>query len=223
MIQLVQHRLDPSSRMVRLALAEYGVDVELAEASPWQRGETLMAIDPAAQLPVLMVENLSPIIGTLAVTHYVEDTFTQVPGLIPTDVAGKAECWRMLDWVLGKFNDEVTRYVLEEKIGKRELKGGTPDPAILRAAKANLNEHMLYFTYLLATRRWICGEELSMADFALAAHLSALDYLGDMPWEDFAEVKGWFARIKSRPAFRTLLTDRVIGMPASKSYADLDF
>jgi epoxyqueuosine reductase len=38
-----------------------------------------------------------------------------------------------------------------------------------------------------------------------------------------AEVKDWYARLKSRPAFRTLLNDRVTGMPAQKGYTDLDF
>lgn len=225
MVQLVQHRLDPTSRMARLALAEHGVDVDLVDASPWLRDLALTGIDPAAQMPVLLEEGLPPVIGPLAVLHIIEEKFapSMQMSLIPHDVAGKVECWRLLDWVMTKFNDEVTRYVLEEKIGKRELKTGTPDPSTLRAAKANLSEHLHYFTYLFATRKWLCGEDLSLADFALAAHLSALDYLGDMPWDDFPEVKIWFARLKSRPAFRPLLGDRVVGMPASASYADLDF
>ena len=62
-----------------------------------------------------------------------------------------------------------------------------------------------------------------LADFALAAHLSSLDYLGDVDWETSIETRQWYARIKSRPAFRTLLGDRVAGMPPHTGYADLDF
>jgi len=131
--------------------------------------------------------------------------------------------WRLLEWVLSKFNDEVTRYVLEEKIAKRERKSGAPDPSVLRAAKANLVEHMRYFTWLVATRHWLAGDYLTLADFALAAHLSSLDYLGDIDWEAAGETKDWYARIKSRPAFRTLLGDRVVGMLPQPGYADLDF
>jgi glutathione S-transferase len=64
---------------------------------------------------------------------------------------------------------------------------------------------------------------MTLADFALAAHFSTLDYLGDVHWESAGEVRDWYARLKSRPAFRTLLNDRVVGMPAHKGYADLDF
>ena len=64
---------------------------------------------------------------------------------------------------------------------------------------------------------------LTLADFALAAHLSVLDYLGDIDWPKAGETRDWYSRIKSRPAFRTLLNDRVVAMPPQKGYADLDF
>jgi glutathione S-transferase len=64
---------------------------------------------------------------------------------------------------------------------------------------------------------------MTLADFALAGHLSSLDYLGDVNWESASEVRTWYSRMKSRPAFRTLLNDRVTGMPAYKGYTDLDF
>jgi glutathione S-transferase len=86
--------------------------------------------------------------------------------------------WRLLDWVLLKLNDEVTRYVFEEKIVKRDKRAPRPSRAVLRAAKANLTEHLLYFNWLFATRHWIAGDFMTLADFALAAHLSTLDYLG---------------------------------------------
>lgn len=225
MLKLLHHKLDPASRLVRLMLAEYDIDVKLENASPWQRGENLTKIDPAATVPLLTEEGSTPIIGPLAVIMHIEETFApeKVAGLVPLEATARAEMWRLYDWIMGKLNDEVTRYVLEEKIGKREQKLGAPDPSTLRAAKANLTEHMQYFTYLFATRRWLGGDAMSLADFALAAHLSALDYLGDMDWPNAAETGDWYARIKSRPAFRTLLGDRVVGMPAAKSYADLDF
>lgn len=225
MPKLFYHKLDPASRLVRLMLAEYGIDVELEEASPWVRGKNLTDINPAATVPLLLDDGMDPLIGPLAVIHYIEERFAPDVGggLVPANLEGRAEMWRLYDWVMGKFNDEVTRYVLEEKIVHREQRSGTPNPAALRAAKANLSEHMQYFVYLFATRRWLGGDEMSLADFALAAHLSALDYLGDVDWSASEEVKNWFARIKSRPAFRSLLGDLVVGMPASKTYADLDF
>ena len=205
--------------------AEYGVPVDLEDIKPWTREPHLLEINPAATVPILVDDGEPPIVGVLAVIHAIEDRYSPsaVAGLFPAQSRDRAEMWRLLEWVLLKLNDEVTRYVFEEKIVKRDKRGATPEPGVLRVAKANLAEHLLYFNWLFATRHWIAGDTMTLADFALAAHLSSLDYLGDVSWETSAETRQWYARIKSRPAFRTLLADRVAGMPAAAGYADLDF
>lgn len=225
MPRLLQHRLDPASRVARLMFAEYGVPIEIEDIKPWTREPHLLELNPAATVPILVDEGEPPVVGVLAVIHAIEERYSPsaVTGLFPAHSRDRAEMWRLLDWVLLKLNDEVTRYVFEEKIVKRDKRGATPDPAVLRVAKANLVEHMLYFNWLFATRHWIAGDSMTLADFALAAHLSSLDYLGDVLWETSIETRQWYARIKSRPAFRTLLNDRVAGMPAATGYADLDF
>ncbi|MDP4725424.1 MAG: glutathione S-transferase family protein, partial [Alphaproteobacteria bacterium] len=62
-----------------------------------------------------------------------------------------------------------------------------------------------------------------LADLAAAAHLSVVDYLGDVPWDKHENAKSWYARIKSRPSFRALLHDRLPGITPSATYGDLDF
>jgi len=224
MPRLLQHRLDPASRLARLMFAEYGAEVTLEDIKPWTRDPVILELNPAATVPILIEDGVPPIVGTLGVIHAIEDRYApeNVAGLFPADSAERSEMWRLLEWVLVKLNDEVTRYILEEKIVKRDQRG-TPEPGVLRVAKANLAEHLLYFNWLFATRQWIAGSTMTLADFALAAHLSSLDYLGDVAWDTSAETRQWYARIKSRPAFRTLLSDRVAGMPAAAGYADLDF
>ena len=225
MPRLLQHRLDPASRLARLMFAEYGIAADLDDIKPWARDAHLLELNPAGTVPIMIDEGQPNAVGVLAVVHAIEDRYTPaaVAGLFPPLPKDRAEMWRLCEWVLLKLNDEVTRYVVEEKILKRDRPGATPDPSVLRVAKANLTEHLLYFNWLFATRHWITGEVMTLADFALAAHLSCLDYLGDVDWETAAEVRNWYARIKSRPAFRTLLNDRVGGMPPHTGYADLDF
>jgi glutathione S-transferase len=205
--------------------SEYGVTIELEDIKPWRREPQLLELNPAATVPILIDEGEPPAVGVLAVVHAIEDRYSPsaVAGLFPSHGRDRAEMWRLGEWVLMKLNDEVTRYVIEEKIVKRDKPGTTPEPGVLRVAKANLVEHLRYFNWLFATRQWLAGETMTLADFALAAHLSALDYLGDVDWDTSVETRNWYARIKSRPAFRTLLGDRVAGMPPHAGYADLDF
>lgn len=225
MPKLLHHPLDPASRLVRLMFAEYGVIAEFESIKPWARDPHFLEINPAATVPVIIEAGEPAVVGVLAAIHAIEERYAPgaVAGLFPAVASDRAEMWRLLEWVLNKLDGEVTRYILEEKIVKRDRRVGTPDPAVLRVAKANLGEHMLYFNWVLSTRHWLAGDALTLADFALAAHLSALDYLGDMHWDGVGETRDWYARLKSRPAFRGLLADRVSGMPAHAGYADLDF
>ena len=225
MPSLLHHPLDPASRLIRLMCAEYGVPLDMEEIKPWLRTPELLEVNPAATLPILIDDNDQSVIGLLANIHTIEALYapSAVAGLMPDDAIVRAEMWRLIEWVISKLNDEVTRYVLEEKIVKRDHRGATPDPAVLRVAKANLNEHMLYFNWLFANRSWLTGDDMTLADFALAAHLSTLDYLGDIDWGKAGETRDWYSRIKSRPAFRTLLNDRVLAIPPHQGYADLDF
>ncbi len=100
---------------------------------------------------------------------------------------------------------------------------GRPNIEAIRAGHENLRYHLAYISHLAETRPWLAGEALSFADLAAAAHLSALDYLGEVPWEDYEPAKNWYALLKSRPSFRPLLADRVAGFIPSGTYADLDF
>ena len=93
----------------------------------------------------------------------------------------------------------------------------------MRAARTNIRYHLGYIGWLVRKRDWLAGKSLTYADLAAAAHISAVDYLGDVPWDEDETAKAWYARIKSRPAFRTLLAETLPGLPSSPSYANLDF
>ena len=55
------------------------------------------------------------------------------------------------------------------------------------------------------------------------AEFLALNPAGDVPWDAHEPAKEWYARIKSRPSFRQILSDHVPGVAPPKHYPDLDF
>ena len=71
--------------------------------------------------------------------------------------------------------------------------------------------------------RDFAGNEMTLADFSAAAQLSCLDYTSDVDWNRHEVLKDWYAKIKSRPAFRSILADEVPGFQPAAHYADLDF
>jgi len=130
---------------------------------------------------------------------------------------------RLCAWFDDKFNDEVTSKVMGERVWKKIQKRGYPDSKNVKSGLANAKLHLDYMGLLLDQRRWLAGDAMTLADFTAAAHLSCLDYISDVDWDRSAAVKDWYAKIKSRPAFRSLLADHVPGIPPSPQYAVLDF
>jgi glutathione S-transferase len=109
-------------------------------------------------------------------------------------------------------------------IAEKGLVGyGEPNSEALRAGKKNILYHLDYIAYLLKDRNWLAGDYLTLADITAAAQLSCLDYLGDVAWENHAAAKEWYALIKSRPAFRTILEDRITGFRPPTHYTNPDF
>jgi len=231
MHKLTHFRLCPHSRSIRLALGEIGVEVELAEERPWEYRPVFLQLNPAGELPVLEIKSGPILCGAYAISEYAGEEVKRHPldgrsvPLFPGNREERAEVRRLVDWFHRKLDHEVTREVFLEKALPRLQAGGerTPDAGIMRAIRANLRYHLSYIAYLADHRRWLAGEELSFADFAGAAHLSVIDYLGEVPWDDFPAAKSWYVRVKSRPAFRPLLADRLPGIPAPLHYGELDF
>ena len=224
---LLHFPLDPLSRRIRLALAEYGVPFQLTEERPWTPSETLFNLNPAGIVPVFLEDGGAPVSGIEAITEYLEETQPGGKSLIPGEASARAEVRRLAGWFDTKFYAEVSEPIITEKIIRRfmtrEIGGGAPDMGRVRYGLSRLRDHLDYVGSLADHRSWLAGEHLSIADFAAAAHLSVIDYLGDVPWTDFPIAKRWYQRIKSRPSFRPLLADTLRGMPPHSDYANLDF
>lgn len=230
MALLHHHPLDPHARFVRLALAEMGVRHDLVDEKPWERSEALLRLNPAGSLPVLIEDDGLVVPGATVIIEYFDERLGLGLGdrrLTADTPEGRVEVRRLVDWFLLKFHAEVTDYLITEKVTKRfitaDAGGGPPDTTAIRAAKTNVRYHLRYIGFLIRKRNWLAGDRLSFADLAAAAMLSVVDYLGDVPWDEDEMAKDWYARVKSRPAFRPLLTDTIRGVVPSETYVNLDF
>ncbi|WGH77146.1 FtsZ-binding protein FzlA [Jannaschia ovalis] len=221
MIQLHQFRLSPFSRKVRLVLAEKKLEVELIDEPYWEAAPEFLRRNPAGKVPVLRIDGLTlPDSG--AICEYLEETVPE-PALMPKEPAARAEVRRLVGWFDDKFHQEVTSKLVYERINKKLTRQGYPDGANVKSGVKAIRFHLDYMGWLLDRNRWLAGAEMSLADFAAAAHLSCLDYSSDVDWNRNQAVRDWYAKIKSRPAFRSILADVVPGFRPAGHYADLDF
>lgn len=214
--------LCPFSRRVRVVLHEKKFDFELVAERVSDRRPDFLALSPAGDVPVLVEPDGAAIADGPTICEYLDEMQLEPP-LFGMDPRLRAEVRRLVAWFDGKFNVEVTQALVGEKMMKRYLGYGEPDSRVIRAGYSNIRAHLDYIGWLTERRKWLAGESYSMADIAAAAHLSAIDYLGDVPWDDHPAAKDWYVRIKSRPSFRPLLADHLPGAPPPRHYADLDF
>jgi len=227
---LYHHTVSVASRFVRVCFNEVDFAAELQEELPWERRPEFLKINPAETLPVLVTDNGHALCGPHVIAEWLDESFgvfKRDRRLLAENPFSRAEIRRLMEWFLIKFEQDVVRPLVRERVIKLQLPtskgGGAPDPKMLRTGRANIRQHMKYLSWLAGSRTWLAGERLSYADLAAAAALSVMDYLGEIDWNEYPQAKEWYQRIKSRPSFRPILSDRIRNLPPVSHYADLDF
>ncbi|MCI2394778.1 glutathione S-transferase family protein [Aliiroseovarius sediminis] len=213
--------LSPFCRKVRLSLAEKKIEVELVEEKYWERSSDFLRRNPAGKVPILKMDG-KLLSESGPICEYIEERHPE-PALLPDDADGRYEVRRLVNWFDDKFHHEVTSNLLYERVNKKVMGAGYPESRNIKAGAKAIKYHLDYMGWLLEQRRWLAGNTMTLADFAAAAHLSALDYISDVDWNRNENVREWYAKIKSRPAFRSILADQIPGFPQPPHYSDLDF
>lgn len=221
MIKLYHMPLSPASRKIRLLLGEKRLETDLIEERPWDGRSDFLMLNPAGKVPVININGIV-IAESGAIFEYIEESFPNPP-MLPQDRAMRAEARRLMHYFDDKFYHEVSKKILHERVYRRLARDGYPDSVEIKSAMRALKFHYGYMDWLLEERRWLAGDQMTIADFAAAAHFSSLDYLGDIDWAIIPNVKEWYSKVKSRPAFRSLLADLVPNVRPTRQYADLDF
>jgi glutathione S-transferase len=214
MRRLIHLLFSPTSRLVRLILGEKRIACDLVAAD-----------DPCAHLPIFVDLDGSAVAGLWAIIDHLENEYPEHP-LLPEDAIVRAEVLRLFDWAMTNFHEETTKRIVFEKASQTQtgsLVRRPPNMETVRLGRIALKSVLPGLGTLAESRGFLAGRDVSLADLAVAAHLSALDYYGEVPWTDVPALTEWYSRIKSRPSFRPLLTDRVPGQPPVPHYAELDF
>lgn len=193
----------------------------MVEERYWEPSPDFLRRNPAAKVPVLKIDGKT-MSESAAICEYLEEAYPD-PSLMPRGRDERYEVRRLVSWFDDKFHQEVTSKLLYERVNKKIMARGFPDSRNVKDGAKAIKFHLDYMSWLLDHRRWLAGDTITLADFAAAAHLSSLDYISDVDWNRSQSVKDWYATIKSRPAFRSILADQVPGFPPPAHYADLDF
>jgi glutathione S-transferase len=225
MYRLYYHPLCPFSRKVRVHLTAKEIDFELIQENFWERRKEFIAMNPAGTVPIIFDNvNANLIINSSVICEYVEEKHSDGKNFFGDNFVKRAEARRLQHWFDEKFYNEVTKHALNERYFNRFLPSSkAPDSEILRVARRNLNIHLSYIEFLLESRKYLAGDQISIADFSAASHISVLDYFGDINWHHYAPTKDWYCLIKSHKIFNEVLKDRIANISPPEWYSKLDF
>lgn len=214
MRRLIHLLLSPSCRLARLIIGEKRVACDL-----------VVAEDARNPLPVYIETDGIRAEGVWAIVDHMEANYPDHP-LAPPDDGARRLALRWVDWAMGPFHEQVTQRIVYEKAGQRYTGAAfsrAPDMNMIRTGREELKLALAAIGRASETHGNLACRQTTLGDLAVAAHLSALDYFGEVPWQDFPQAGEWYIRMKSRPAFRSLLADRVPGQPPVPHYPELDF
>ena len=221
MITLYHYYLCSSSRYIRLILEEHKISYQTQLENYWKPQKDFLALNPAGHLPVLVNEENFPVIGANACVEYIKDLELRSTFFVE-NYKEKAEINRLIHWFEVIFKKEVFDPIIYEKVYSRIIDNITPNSENIRAALNNLDFHIQYFNYLLNNKNYFVKDELTYLDFLAAANFSVLDYLGLLNLKNCENIREWYFKLKSRPSFRTLLKDQIVGLNPHENYKNMD-
>ncbi|MDR1551069.1 MAG: glutathione S-transferase family protein [Holosporaceae bacterium] len=222
MRRLYHYPLCAFGRQVRVYLREKTLDHEVIVDTPWERKHVFSKHHAFSDLPTFVDMDGIVLEGWYAIVEHMEQSY-RANSLIGLTQKEKAEARRIIALFNEMFFADVTKNIVFEKVIKKYLEKSSPDSACIRKGVIEMKKYLDYISKLANCRNWLSGDEFSLADIVAAAHISCVDYLGAISWEDYPDVKDWYVRIKSRPSFRSILQDRIQNIAPPGYYQELDF
>jgi glutathione S-transferase len=100
-----------------------------------------------------------------------------------------------------------------EKASKMVLGLGAPDPAFIERRAQNFRRFADVLNQSLKGRRWLIGDTLTVADFAVGQVVPSAGRL-DLSFDDFQEILRWYDGLSALPAWQVAITTQQAAVDA---------
>jgi glutathione S-transferase len=200
-MKLYHFPISPNSRRVWAVINHLGLDCEyitLDLLNGEQMSPEFVALNPNHMIPTLVDDDLVLWESHAIMIYLCEKTAGQ--NLLPTDTKARADVMRWLFWNTAHWNNTCGIFVFERLV-KPALKMGDADAAKIAEGTERFQRFGAVLDKHLANRRWLCGEQFTLADYAVGSMLALADKVA-MPWADFTHVKRWWGTIETTDAWQ---------------------
>jgi len=199
-MQLYHHPFSPSARRVLMVAEHLGIALDLVEinlASPDDR-RRIEELNDNSKIPVL-VDGGFVLWESCAIMQYLADG---TPGqtIYPQDRAARADVNRWMFWTCQHFAPALGVFGWEN-MWKKVVTGEDADPNELARGARDVARAAAVLDKHLSTRRWLVGDAVTLADYAVVAPLMYKEQ-ARLPLDDYPHLLAWFARVQELPAWR---------------------
>jgi len=202
-MKLYFHPFSGSSRRVLLTAAHLDLPLERIVVdlpTGEHRGEAHASRNPNRRVPVLD-DNGFLLWESRAIMQYLAEGTALYPG----EKRARADVNRWLFWCAAHMSPTNTVFVVENFVKARA--GREPDPVELARGEALAKEHYAVLDGHLAGKTWIAQEQLTLADFSIAATF-ALVGPAKLPVESYGNLRAWLERVQELAAWRQTTPQR---------------
>jgi glutathione S-transferase len=200
-MRLYHHPFSSNARRAVMTAIELNTPVELVLVDLQkreQRQPAFLAKNPAGRVPVL--EDGAVILpeSHAIMLYLVSQAANQT--LYPAELAGQAQVNRWMFWCAAHFQPAIS--VLNwERLVKKIAGFGEPDPAEIARGERLVQEVGSLLDSHLASREWVAGNNMTLADISMATPLMAMkDAM--LPVAQFKHLQSWFARMQARESWQ---------------------
>ncbi|MBV7538836.1 glutathione S-transferase family protein [Duganella sp. sic0402] len=199
-MRLYYHPASTCSRRVMLAAIHMGTPLELTEVNLMSQEDRrrLVALNPNSKLPVLQDGEFT-LWESGAIMQYLADR-THGQTLYPDQILARADINRWMLWGVQHFAPPMGALVYEN-IWKGLSGNGGPDAAEIERASRQIAQFAAVLEQHLAGRDWLVGEQLTLADLAIAPSLTYIEQ-AHLPVRHYPKLMAWLSRVQELNAWK---------------------
>lgn len=201
-MRLYRHPMSACSFRTMLTIHELGITdrielvlVDLSRGE--QRAPDYLALNPNGKVPTLDDDGFI-LWESHAIMQYLADA---VPGqtLYPEARKPRADVKRWMFWNASHFAPAMS-ILRRERVVKKLMGMGEPDPAEVARGEGLLRQFAGVLDAHLQGKTWIVGDQLSLADLAIAAELQNIE-VARPSLDASRNVLDWLGRLRERPSW----------------------
>lgn len=199
-MRLYHNPLSSNARRALMTASHLGIKLEevVIDLGNEEERLRLREVNPCGKVPVLEDDGML-LWESCAIMQYLADK-VGAEELYPKALKARADVNRWMFFGAQHFSPAIG-ILTWEYLWKKLVTGQDPDPVEIAKGEAFVHEHARVLDQHLATRQWLSGERLTLADLAVAAPMMYANR-ANVPLQGYPHLLAWAERVRQLPAWR---------------------